>query len=38
MPGHWLRTNGVDTNGVAAKVMNFDCGKRYANLTDNDRF
>ena len=20
----WLRTNGVDTNGVAAKVMNFD--------------
>ena len=21
---HWLRTNGVDTNGAAAKVMNFD--------------
>ena len=20
----WLRTNGVDTNGAAAKVMNFD--------------
>ena len=24
MPGHWLRTNGVNTNGAAAKVMNFD--------------
>ena len=27
----WLRTNGVNTNGAAAKVMNFDrLGKRYA--------
>ena len=27
----WLRTNGVNTNGAAAKVMNFDrSGKRYA--------
>ena len=22
--GLWLRTNGVNTNGAAAKVMNFD--------------
>ena len=21
---HWLRTNGVNTNGAAATVMNFD--------------
>ena len=27
----WLRTNGVDTNGAAAKVMNFDrLWKKYA--------
>ena len=27
----WLRTNGVNTNGAAAKVMNLtDWGKRYA--------
>ena len=27
----WLRTNGVNTNGAAAKVMTFDrLGKRYA--------
>ena len=27
----WLRTNGVNTNEAAAKVMNFDrLGKRYA--------
>ena len=27
----WLRTNGVNTHGAAAKVMNFDrLGKRYA--------
>ena len=29
----WLRTNGVNTNGAAAKAMNFDrtdWGKRYA--------
>ena len=33
-----LRTNGVDTNGVAAKVMKFDrLGKRYAKITDFDR-
>ena len=31
----WLRTNGVNTNGAAAKVMNFDNGgKRYAILSD----
>ena len=29
--GHWLRTNGVNTNGAAAKAMNFDrLGKKYA--------
>ena len=27
----WSRTNGVNTNGAAAKVMNLtDWGKRYA--------
>ena len=26
----WLRTNGVNTNGAAAKVINFDrLGKKY---------
>ena len=37
----WLRTNGVNTNGVAAEVMNFDrLGKhvQYAQLTDFGRF
>ena len=28
---YWLRTNGVNTNGAAAKVVKFDgLGKRYA--------
>ena len=28
---YWLRTNGVNTNGAAAKVMSLtDWGKRYA--------
>ena len=35
----WLRTNGVNTNGVAAKVNSFDGlrNKRYATFTDVDR-
>ena len=34
----WLRTNGVNTNGVAPKVMSFDrLGKKYATFTDFDR-
>ena len=37
--GIWLWTNGVNTNGAAAKVMCLltGCGKRYAILTDFDR-
>ena len=33
----WLRTNGVNTNGAAAKVVNFDGLERkryYTKLTD----
>ena len=30
VPVFWLRTNGVNTSGAAAKVMNFDrLGKKY---------
>ena len=32
----WLRTNGVNTNGAAAKVMNFD--KLWKKVCEIDRF
>ena len=28
----WLRTNGVNTNGAAAKVMNFDWEGRFTGV------